>query len=378
MQTVFVLGNDHTNTLGVVQCLGRDGFSPIAYVWGTKTSLVKSSRYAAAVYSGHNCQACVDLILKNFDNTTVIPIIATCDAAALCLNENKEKLKEYFVFEYSIGPFEFETLFHKEIQVKLAEEAGFKVPKSILLQSVEAIPKSIQYPCLIKPLISCEGAKSDIRICKCPDELTQNLHSLQYTSKVIIQQYINHDFELSILGCGLSNGEVLIPCVEKKLTLYPKNVGLECLSDMQPLDDIEIIASIKNLVSRIGYVGVFSVEMMHNADDGKLYFTEINLRNDGANSFVYKYGVNLLAAHVNDLLGFSFSISREINPGYYIWEMHHWQSLIHREISLKQWIQEINKSQGFLTYFKEDTKPFYKQFLNWLLSKLHLKKQESY
>lgn len=30
------------------------------------------------------------------------------------------------------------------------------------------------------------------------------------------------------------------------------------------------------------------MEMMHSKTDDEFYFTEINLRNDGANSFVYK------------------------------------------------------------------------------------------
>ena len=37
---VVVLGNDHTNTTGVVQCLGREGFTVSAFVWGAKSGIV--------------------------------------------------------------------------------------------------------------------------------------------------------------------------------------------------------------------------------------------------------------------------------------------------------------------------------------------------
>jgi phosphoribosylaminoimidazole carboxylase (NCAIR synthetase) len=85
---------------------------------------------------------------------------------------------------------------------------------------------------------------------------------------VLLQQYIKRDYEISILGCGLSSGICLIPAIENKLTLYPKHVGLECLANMQSLEDGPIKKSIENLVSAAGYVGLFSVEMMHCKDAG--------------------------------------------------------------------------------------------------------------
>lgn len=118
--------------------------------------------------------------------------------------------------------------------------------------------------------------------------------------------------------------------------------------------------------------------MMHCKDDDKFYFTEINFRNDGAEALVTKYGANLPLNHVEDLMGLPLTEQTEFNPGYYIWDMHHFLSLMHCDISLLAWIKEIRKSNGFMLYFKEDKKPFFKQYSNWILSKLHLRKNESY
>lgn len=71
---------------------------------------------------------------------------------------------------------------------------------------------------------------------------------------------------------------------------------------------------IENLVSAAGYVGLFSVEMMHCKDDDKFYFTEINLRNDGAEAFVTKYGANLPLNHVEDLLRLAIDKADRISP----------------------------------------------------------------
>lgn len=54
------------------------------------------------------------------------------------------------------------------------------------------------------------------------------------------------------------------------------------------------------------------------------------------------------------------------------------QSFIHRDIKLSTWIKDIRNSKGFMMYFREDCKPFYKQYSNLALSKLHLIKDEPY
>jgi predicted ATP-grasp superfamily ATP-dependent carboligase len=378
MDKVVILGNDHTNSLGLTQTLGKSGYQVYAFLWGSKTGIVSSSKYASKVIGTRTIQDCIDLILQEFATENIlIPIIACCDSAALALENNKERLAGKFVFEYStIFPFEY--LFKKENQVRLAIESEFNVPKTWNLSDSKQVPDDVIFPCLIKPLVSCEGAKSDIHVCRNMKELKHNLNSLKYTTQVLLQQYIERDYEISILGCALKNGDCIIPAVENKLTIFPKNVGLECVANMQFLDNKQIISCIQNIIKSTGYVGVFSVEMMHCRLDDKFYFTEINLRNDGANTFVYKYGVNLPLNHIEDLLGKPLTTFSDFHPGYYIWDMHHFLSLLHRETSIKDWFLELRKSQGFITYFAEDKKPFFKQYSNWILSKLHIKKNEQY
>lgn len=379
MKTVIVFGNDHANSVGVIQSLGIAGYQPMALLFGHKTGLVEASKYTAGIVTAKDAQSCIDKLLQIAppctEKQSKIPIIACCDIAALTLESNAEKLSLHFLFEHSSN-YSLHYLAKKENQVRLAAEVGINVPKSWILRDSKLIPDDVCYPCLIKPLISCEGAKSDIRVCRSREELEHNLKSLVYTTEVILQEYIERDYEISILGCAHSSGCV-IPSVENKLSLYPQNVGLECLANIQPIDE-SLKDKIEKLISLIGYIGLFSVEMMHSKTDGNLYFTEINLRNDGANAMITKYGANLPLNHVEDLLGLSLTTFSEYHPGYYIWDMHHFQSFIHRDIKLSTWIKDIRNSKGFMMYFREDCKPFYKQYSNLALSKLHLIKDEPY
>ena len=182
----------------------------------------------------------------------------------------------------------------KPLQVKYACAAGMNVPTTWQIED----DIFFQYPIIIKPEESRLGAKADLRICSTPEEFKREIVSLKHTKKAIVQQYIDRNYEISILGCALSNGDVYIPCVE-------------------------------------------------------------NIRNDGANSFVYKTGFNLPLLHICDLMGSQLPEFALTAPGYYIWEMHHFMSLRTKSISFKQWYKELRMARDFLTYFREDKKPFF-------------------
>lgn len=378
MKVIVVFGNDHTNTVGVVQSLGLAGYQSVGLIFGHRTGYVSNSIYTTDIICAKDPQACIEKLLNSkYSNNSNIPIVACCDIVALTLEKNTQRLKGKFVFEYT-KHYTLEFLAKKENQVEMAIAAGFNVPKTWRPVSLDKIPEDITFPCLIKPLISCEGAKCDIRVCNNKNELEKNLKTLKVTKEILLQQYIQRDYEISILGCGLSNGECIIPAVENKLTLYPKHVGLECLANVQPLTDNDILNSIKNLINKMGYVGLFSVEMMHSKTDGKFYFTEINLRNDGAEFFITKYGANLPLNHVEDLLRLPITQQREFKPGYYIWDMHHLRSFLSGDISIITWIKEIMKSNGFLMYLKEDKRPFFRQYLYMLGRLLRIIKVTDY
>ncbi len=386
MMKVIVLGNDHTNTLGVVQCLGEVGYTPIPVVWGVRTGIVKSSKYVKDLYSASNAQSCIEFLINDFHvSNEITPIVCSCDGAALAVETNRDRLNKKFVSEYTLGQWSISELQEKNLQVKLASDSGFIVPNSFSLNANSPnIPEQLPFqpPYIFKALKSVEGDKGDLTICRTRQELIdKSKKTLTKTPRILVQQYIERDYEISLLGCALSNGECIIPAVENKLTLFPKNVGLECLAEIQPLDDTEIKSCISRLIERIGYVGLFSVEMMHCKNDGKFYFTEINLRNDGANIFIKKYGVNLPAIHISDITGVTWDQYNkpEIEKtGFYLWEIHHLYSLIHGDISIIRWIKEICKSKGGLVYNLKDFKPFIRQFLYPLLRKLRLTTRGNY
>lgn len=380
VKEVVVFGNDHTNSLGVVQSLGIDGFHVVAFVWGVKTGLLRSSRYTKNLFFAEDAQGCIDKMLDVFSNEkSFIPVIACCDTAALVLEKNATRLRSKFLFEFARGSYSLAQLQEKNLQVKLALNAGFSVPKTMEVLSVEDLNNGLPFdgPYLIKPLMSVEGAKKDIIVCNDISSLQINATAvLSHIPRILVQQYIDKDYELSILGCATRNGIVIVPAKEIKYTLYPPKTGLESKAIMAELSEEYLINAINALIGEIGYVGLFSVELMHNHIDDKYYFTEINLRNDGAQPFMRKFGVNLPTIHILDLLDCPFTISKKTHPGLFLWEMHHFESLRSHTISFKTWLSDVISARGFLLTCGNDYLPFFKQFEKKLLRVFRKQKKE--
>ena len=102
MKILIVFGNDHTNTVGVIQSLGKAGYMSVGLLFGQKTRYVSSSNYTVDIITGKDPQDCIDKLLESqYANVTKCPIVACCDMAALTLEKNSDRLRGKFVFEYA-------------------------------------------------------------------------------------------------------------------------------------------------------------------------------------------------------------------------------------------------------------------------------------
>lgn len=369
MNKAIVIGFDAVNALGLVQSLGREGVYVIAVLECEKSELIKHSKYAKEIYSVNNVEEAIELLIHKFANeSSPIPVFAAGDGVAMALDKNYDKLSKYFLFEHAYGKYSIEQLMDKELQVSVAKEFQFSVPVSVCIHAPFSVPQPMIYPCIVKPLVSCIGNKHDIVIAEDEKQLHDILtHKTFNTEDLLIQQYIQRDYEYCMIGCSQKNGGVSMPLALRPVAFSHFLQDASTVQYVEPLSD-EIfpeVVKIKELMNAIKYVGLFSVEFMHDMKNGKIYFTEINFRNDGTNSFITQNGTNLPYLHYLDLLNLppkTYSIIQK--PKKVIWEGIHFSALIHHDISLKKWLTELKGTEGFLYYFKDDKAPFYFSFIN--------------
>lgn len=363
-----VFGNDHKNPLGAMQSLGQAGIKSIAVCWGERTGILESSNFLKKIYFGNNAEECVEILMQIIPEGEIGVITPCCDEAAITIDKYREKLKEKYRFGYSTK-YNFKELSDKGVQTQLAKDAGLAVPEFYTVMSIQDIPANPPFPCIVKPLVAMLGSKADLMICNNYVELKKNIELiLPHNFGVIIQRYIDKEYECLMECCRFSDGTSIVPAIIKNELhrLYPQNVGLSAMHNVIPFEDTELKKKIIGLLDSIGYVGLISVEFAKSKSDGNYYFFEFNIRNDGYNPCMTKAGTNVNYYYVCDMLGIPFEIgeAKSINV---ISEIRHLQTLAHHQLSFSEWINDLKTSYGFTWYYKNDKKPFFSMIGHTLL-----------
>lgn len=180
----------------------------------------------------------------------------------------------------------------KDEQTRLAEISGLCVPKSTTCNIPDLSGSSWNtFPCIIKPINSRIGGKGDICVCNSKDEYV-NFWVSDDCTEVQVQQYIDKDFEFQLIGCSMDEGRKVVIPGYSRIIRQPYNTNTGYLS-YQSLDDLKFdMTPVKRFLCNLGYEGLFSMEFLRGKD-GRDYFMEINMRNDGNGYCVTRYGVNL-------------------------------------------------------------------------------------
>lgn len=369
---VIVIGGDHHNTLGVIRGLGeRNVNSDLIYVTASKHSFVNYSKYVRKSIRITEEEELVTILLSHFKDEKRRQVVICCsDKSSSVIDENRDKLSLYFILPGAVEQGRITELMSKKKMAELALSVGFDIPHTTYVTCPETEQSQIQLPCIIKPLESRKGSKSEIAICRTFEELAaySKIHDIRNDQ---IQDYIDKDFEYQLIGCS-TNTEVIIPGVSK--ILRPCKGSNTSFLHYTPLEenfcDIE---KCKEFVRRTGYYGLFSLEFLRDKK-GNDYFMEINFRNDGNAICVTAGGMSLPYIWYLNSIGADYSQERNkrIDPVYVMPDMAELKLLLTRQISFKDYISDFRKTNRFMEYDKNDPKPFWKLVKYNICSKSHI------
>ena len=266
-------------------------------------------------------------------------------------------------------------IMNKDIMAFYANKCGFITPRNLQIEEVsfDSYKKFI-----LKPLKSIEGSKKDIAIVSTKAELDSYLSSV-HCSNLQIQEFIEKELEFQLIGCSLNGGEKVIIPGASIILRQPENTNTGFLKyvgfDKFKFDGYH---ECEKFIRTIGYSGLFSMEFLRGKD-GKDYFMEINMRNDGNAICVTASGVNLpyiWYCHGIKSEEWIQEASNRVREILVMPEFDDFVNVIKHKISLFQWIKDIYRTDCFMEYDKRDTKPFYHGLLQQLSNyvKLVLKK----
>lgn len=363
--SVIVIGGEHHNILGVIRSLGIEkNINIIAIILSNKKySYISKSKYLSKYYIVPEETTQIDTILKKYSNhKNKIAIIPTSDYAAHYLDKNYYWLsKSFFLPSINNTGGHIVELMNKYTQYELAKSNNISMAncKIIKLDKSSTIGNITydHFPCILKPLASIDGEKSDIQICNDINafhKIIDTIKGLGY-SRILVQDYIDYDTECGLIGC-IHNGKIILPGMIKKRRIYPQKRGNNSYSDIIFLPKNKEIKKIVDLLRKINFSGMFDIEIF--IKNNTIYLNEINFRNSG-NTFAYCYN-KIFIANLWVKMVFNESIEKDkkviSNEFSYIDEYLERKQLFAKNISLFEFIKTRLKTKAKLFGYKNDPK----------------------
>ncbi|MBR5033750.1 MAG: ATP-grasp domain-containing protein [Bacteroidales bacterium] len=385
MKPIVVVGISHHNTLGVIRALGRKGLSrQLHLILIGVSDNISCSRYISnkRLFRIPSEATLVETLDASLIGTSGNPAIVICcsDSSIAVLDASRSLLKDRYILPSASFVYGgIQGLMGKDIQATIATEVGIHIPDSTLLNVKEksfnlSLEKWDCYPCILKPIDSIQGHKTDIHICPDKASLISDIKSSACT-KFIVQKYIDKDFEFQLIGCSLKGGEDVVLPGYTRIIRQPDNTNTGFLQ-YSPIGDQmrDALSGARSFLKKIGYSGLFSIEFLRGKD-GVDYFMEINMRNDGNAICVTDAGMNLpyIWCAYNSGEDYSSEVTNGVKSLYCMPEFDDFVFVLKGKLSLGTWLKDVRKTQSFMEYSKDDKRPFYKKmrlFVGFLFKKL--------
>ena len=356
---VIVWGKDGYNPLGLLRQLHN--VTEVTFLLhGKQKYCAVKSRYCTNLHKTKTLEEGLDWLISNFKNEKQKPfIITTGDIVAEFVDQNKKILEPYFFLTGTQESGLLTKILDKNNMNQLAMECGFLIPKSMECRWDTDV-STVTYPCILKPNKNRRGLGKEFKTKKCEsrDELCKVLNSVSKDSRFVLQEYVPKQYDALVYGCRTLEGEIVIPGVLMKDRWDIGGDGSHGYLTPEIPSSINILA-IGKFLSFINYCGLFSVEF--GMVDGKAFFYEFNLRNDGTANYFYQAGVNVPLIWIYSLINKEcLSIPQKLD-GYhdYIAITDDFINVLTARISFRKWMREKRNATVFRLYDKADMKPFH-------------------
>lgn len=363
-QTI-VIGGNHHNTLGVIRSLGLADTTDIKLILvGKDDDFVSRSKYVKKknIIKIESDESLPATLLKIGKESSTKPIvICSSDTSISIIDQNFDELSKYLVLPNAKNKQgEINRLMSKEVQSQIANECGFDIPESIRSTDVKAFKRWSTFPCIVKPAESINGSKSDIKICHTSDEL--NIAMQEFKDKEFqLQQFIDKSAEFQLIGCSLDHGEKCLIPGYTSIIRQPDNTntGYLLYKGMDEFLSKEFLNKAHQFLKSIGYEGLFSLEFLRDKN-GKDFFMEINMRNDGNAFCVTMSGINLPNLWVrHGVSNIEAAEKAVVRPTHFMPEFDDLRVAMHKKVSVFTWLKQCIKSESHAVFFAKDPSPFF-------------------
>lgn len=347
---------DDYNALGLLRQL-KD--CDVFFLIRGKAKYAAKSAFCKEYVETPSTQYGFDYLQSHFrENDHLTILLTSSDAVAVFINEHKDELSRFFILPGTIGSGDQKKYTDKNNMTGLAEEIGIVCPKSQKVKWNSNID-NISFPCIIKPSHQTPGHYNEFKykICKDKESLDSVLKIVRHESEFILQQFIDTEKIGLVYGGRMRDGNTVIAGILMKDRFSDTGDGTHGYLSPEIPQSI-YCDKIDEFLKRIDYYGLFSFE--YAMKDGKAYFLEVNLRNDGTSHLFYQAGANIPLAYAYSCAGLDYSgvPTKVLSEKTFIDELFDFENVLHNKISFKQWKSDKKSANVFKYYDEHDTKPW--------------------
>ncbi|SES69958.1 Predicted ATP-dependent carboligase, ATP-grasp superfamily [Natronincola peptidivorans] len=309
-----VLGSNYYIGLSLIRCLGINGITVVAIDHSRKDTYGSESKYCSErIIAPHYREETREFIsfLKNYANKQSHPpvLFPSADPYVEVIDQHLEELKEFFLIPQT-EPGLYTKTMNKEKLHKLAIEKGVAVPETVSMYEEDFLEKAentLKFPCIVKPVDS----HTFVSVFRRKMFKVQNREELETAVakakkaglEVIVQRIIpGFDDHMYTFDAYLNqNAKITHWTTFQKYRQYPINFGASVYTTQKYVPELYEIGA--GFLEAIKFKGFVEIEFKKDAETGKFYLIELNVRTTNFNQLLYKVGLNMPYIAYRDLTG---------------------------------------------------------------------------
>ncbi|MCA0984805.1 ATP-grasp domain-containing protein [Halobacillus yeomjeoni] len=309
-----VLGANYYIGLSTIRCLGVHDVhvAAVDYSWDGAYGL--ESKYCSEALIGPHYKEDPEGLLsflidysKRQDHTPVL--IPTADPYVEFVDDYLPELREHFLIPQKEQGL-YTKIMDKGTLHTLASQHGVAVPETVNVYQenfVEKVEEMMDYPCLVKPVDSpAFVSKFRRKLFKVynKEELVEKVNLAKESNiEVIVQRIIpGFDDHMYTFDAYLNQDSKVTHWVTcQKLRQFPINYGASVYTQQKHVPELYELGA--KFLEGIGYKGFAEIEFKKDAQTGRYYLIEINVRITNLNHLLYKTGINIPWITYRELIG---------------------------------------------------------------------------
>ncbi|MFS0863109.1 carboxylate--amine ligase [Fredinandcohnia sp. 179-A 10B2 NHS] len=309
-----ILGTNYYIGLSTIRCLGVNGVHTVAVDYSYENTYGAESKYCServiAPHYRNEKEEFISFLKEYSRKQTAKPVLIPChDSYVEVVDEYLDELKEFYLIPQTEQGL-YTKAMDKELLHKLASEHGVAVPETVRVDEdnfYEKVEETIKYPCLVKPTDSPTFVsifRKKLFMVHNRQELDEAIKKAKDAKQEVIVQRIIPGFDdhMHTFDAYLNQESKVTHWVTcQKYRQYPINFGASVYTGQKYVPELYEIGS--RFLESIGYKGFVEIEFKKDAETGKFYLIELNVRITNLNSLLYKVGVNFPYITYRELTG---------------------------------------------------------------------------